>query len=360
MLPLILNLFLGAFKFLCGTTSGMAAITADAANNLTDAVTSLLTMLGMKAASTLGGKRHENGHGRIEWIVGMIVSCSIMLVGWETLRTSVEAIGAPVESRFEWFILFILLLSVGAKLFLFFFYTNKSKKVNSSAYKAAAADCISDAVSTFVVTISFLLNSLLSLHVDGWCGILVSLFIMRNGMLSFAEISRRILGEMADDSLAEELRSYVLAYDKNMIAELVDFQLLDYGYERYGAFFTVRMTRDADRIKFLLLIADLKSDIYKRFGYVATIQAECPVTLAKEAEINRAVHRIVKEVDERLMIDNETRINAGLSKPQIVLHIKIPFKYSRQEREILHRLQEKLEKEPFSFTIKLMADTQYR
>lgn len=92
MVSIILNLCLGIFKYICGTISGLSSITSDAANNLSDAVTAVMTVIGVKMASTLGGQRHQNGHGRLEWIVGIVVSCSIMLVGWESLGNSIQAI----------------------------------------------------------------------------------------------------------------------------------------------------------------------------------------------------------------------------------------------------------------------------
>ncbi|MGN1166690.1 MAG: cation diffusion facilitator family transporter, partial [Lachnospiraceae bacterium] len=330
-------------------------ISADAANNLSDAATSLMTALGVKAASTLGGSRHPNGHGRIEWLVGIVVSCSIILVGWESLRDSIYAIKNPSDPEFNIFILLVMLVSIGIKLFLYFFNTKKSKENNSSAYKAAAADCISDAVSTSVVTVSFLIDSLLDLHIDGWCGLIVSLFIMRNGLKSFAEISHRVLGEVANESLSEQLKSYVLSYNREMIDEVVDLQLLDYGYERYGAFLTVRTKCDADKGNFLLLIADLKSDIYKEFGYVATIEPEVPVSLSEQYRITEIVRRKVKEIDENLVVADNIRINEGASRPQVVLYITIPFEYSKQERKIYQEIQKKLEGELFSYTVKLMV-----
>lgn len=355
MLPIILNLCLGFFKYISGSISGLASISADAANNLSDAVTSLMTALGVKVASTLGGTRHENGHGRIEWVVGIVVSCSIILVGWESLRDSIYAIKNPSEPKFHLFILLVMLVSIGIKLFLFLYDTKKSKENNSSAYKAAAADCISDAVSTAVVTVSFLIDSLLHLHIDGWCGLIVSLFIIRNGLKSFAEISRRVLGEVADEALSERLKSYVLAYDREMIDEVVDLQLLDYGYERYGAFLTVRTKCDADKGRFLLLIADLKSDIYKEFGYVATIEPEVPASPSEQNRIKEIVCRKIKEIDENLIVADSTRINEGATRPQAVLYIAIPFECSKQERKIYQEVQKKLEGESFSYTIKLMA-----
>lgn len=360
MLPIILNLCLGVFKYICGSISGLASIAADAANNLSDAATSLLTALGVKVASTLGGTRHENGHGRIEWVVGIVVSCSIILVGWESLRDSVYAIKNPSEPKFNLFILLVMLVSIGIKLFLFFFDTKKSKENNSSAYKAAATDCISDAVSTSVVTVSFLIDSLLHLHIDGWCGLLVSLFIICNGLKSFAEISRRVLGEVADEALSKRLKSYVLEYDREMIDEVVDLQLLDYGYERYGAFLTVRTKCDADKERFLLLVADLKSDIYKEFGYVATIEPEVPASLSEQNRIKEIICRKIKEIDEKLIVADSTRINEGATRPQAVLYITIPFEYSKQERKIYQEVQKKLEGESFSYTTKLMVGRSLR
>lgn len=248
-----------------------------------------------------------------------------------------------------------MLVSIGIKLFLFFYDTEKSKENNSSAYKAAAADCISDAVSTSVVTVSFLIDSLLHLHIDGWCGLIVSLFIIRNGLKSFAEISRRVLGEVADEALSERLKNYVLAYDREMIEEVVDLQLLDYGYERYGAFLTVRTKCNADKGRFLLLIADLKSDIYKEFGYVATIEPEVPASLSEQNRIKEIVCRKIKEIDEDLIVADNTRINEGGARLQLVLYIKVPFKYSKQEGKIYQEIQKTLEGESFSYTIKLMA-----
>lgn len=355
MLPIILNLCLGAFKYICGSISGLASLSADAANNLSDAVTSLMTALGVKVASTLGGTRHENGHGRIEWVVGIVVSCSIILVGWETLRDSIYAIKNPSEPKFHLFILLVMLVSIGIKLFLFLFDTKKSKENHSSAYQAAAADCISDAVSTSVVTVSFLIDSLLHLHIDGWCSLIVSLFIIRNGLKSFAEISRRVLGGVADEALSERLKSYVLAYDREMIDEVVDLQLLDYGYERYGAFLTVRTKCDVDKGRFLLLIADLKSDIYKEFGYVATIEPEVPANLSEQNRIKEIVCQKIKEIDENLIVADSTRINEGAARPQAVLYITIPFEYSKQERKIYQEVQKKLEGESFSYTTKLVV-----
>lgn len=355
MVPIILNLCLGIFKYICGTISGLSSITSDAANNLSDAVTAVMTVLSVKMASTLGGQRHQNGHGRLEWIVGIVVSCSIMLVGWESLGNSIWAIKHPSEPEFNVFILLVMLVSIGVKIFLFCFNTKKSRENNSSAYKAAAADCVSDGVSTVVVTITFLMDSIWHFHLDGWCGILVSLFIMRNGLLSFAEVSRRVLGEVANADLSAQLERFVLAYNQELIGDVVDLQLMDYGYERYGATLTVRAKYDADQAKFLLLIADLKSDIYQKFGYITTIEPEIPAAPAIQEQVREIVCRKLGELDGNLIMAENTRVNKGVDRPQAVIYIFVPFSYGKREHEVYREVRNALEGQDFSYTVKLLA-----
>jgi cation diffusion facilitator family transporter len=355
MVSIILNLCLGIFKYICGTISGLSSITSDAANNLSDAATAVMTVIGVKMASTLGGQRHQNGHGRLEWIVGIVVSCSIMLVGWESLGNSIQAIKHPSEPEFNIFILLVMLVSIGVKIFLFCFNMKKCKENNSSAYKAAAADCVSDAVSTSVVTITFLMDSIWHLHLDGWCGILVSLFIMRNGLQSFAEVSRRVLGEVANDDLSAQLEQFVLTYNKELIGEVVDLQLLDYGYERYGASLTVRAQYGADQAKFLLMIADLKSDIYQKFGYITTIEPEIPATLSIQEQVKAVVRQKISELDKNLIVADNTRVNEGTNRPQAVIYILVPLAYSKREHKIYQEVRNKLEGHDFSYTVKLLA-----
>lgn len=355
MIPIILNLCLGIFKYICGTVSGLSSITSDAANNLSDAVTSMMTVLGVKMASTLGGQRHQNGHGRMEWIVGLVVSCSIILVGWESLGNSVHAIRNPASPEFSVFILVVMLVSIAIKILLFLFNRKKSLEKNSSAYKAAAADCISDAVSTSVVTLTFLADSLLKLHLDGWCGILVSLFIMRNGLLSFTEITRRVLGEVADADLSEQLKSFVLKYNENLIGEVVDLQLMDYGYERYGASLTVRAKHGADRAEFLLLVADLKSAVYQKFGYITTIEPEIPASPKVQEQVMEIVRHKISGIDRNLTVAENTRVNEGADRPQAIICILVPFSYSSHEQEIFQQVQASLKDQNFSYTVKLLA-----
>ena len=160
MIPILINICLAGLKFFAGSICGLTSVMADGTNNLMDAVTSAITELGAKLSAIPGGKKHKNGHGRIEWLVAIAMSCSIVVVGWELLMQSVEEIKNPSEASFSIVALIILVISVATKIFLYFFNISKSKEHNSQVYKAAALDCISDAVSTAVVLFSFIMQTI--------------------------------------------------------------------------------------------------------------------------------------------------------------------------------------------------------
>ena len=132
-------------------------------------------------------------------------------------------------------------------------------------------------------------------------------------------------------------------------------QLMDYGYERYGATLTVRAKYDADQAKFLLLIADLKSDIYQKFGYITTIEPEIPAAPAIQEQVREIVCRKLGELDGNLIMAENTRVNKGVDRPQAVIYIFVPFSYGKREHEVYREVRNALEGQDFSYTVKLLA-----
>lgn len=145
---------------------------------------------------------------------------------------------------------------------------------------------------------------------------------MRNGLLSFAEVSRRVFGEVENADLSAQLERFVLAYNQELIGDVIDLKLMDYGYERYEATLTVRAKYDADQAKFLLLIADLKSDIYQKFGYITTIEPEIPAAPVIQEQVKEVVCR---KLDGNLIMAENTRVNKGIDRLQAVIYIFAPF-----------------------------------
>ena len=353
MIPILINLCLAGLKFFAGSICGLTSVMTDATNNLMDAVTSAITELGAKFSAIPGGRKHKNGHGRIEWLVAIAVSSSIVVVGWELLMQSVEEIRNPSEASFSIVALIILVISVATKIFLYFFNISKSKEHNSQVYKAAALDCISDAVSTAVVLFSFIMQTITGLHLDGYCGLLVSLFIIYNGFKSFADTSKRIMGEEPDEDAINRLRKYILSYNEAVIEKRVDVQIMDYGYERFGALVNVVPKQGRTDEEVLDDITGLRSGIFREFGYIATIQPMVPVDRQTESNMRRELEQYLDKLPYSVKMAEETTFNRSGSRIQIILYAEVPFEEGKFEKEIVSEIKKFAEGKAVELVVKL-------
>jgi hypothetical protein len=249
--------------------------------------------------------------------------------------------------------LIILVISVATKVFLYFFNITRSKEHNSQVYKTAALDCISDAVSTAVVLLSFIIQSKTGLHLDGYCGVLVSLFIMYNGFKSFADTSKRIIGEDIDADALNRLREYILSYNDGVISKCIDVQIMDYGYERFGALVNVIPAQGRTDEQVLDDITGLRSGIFREFGYIATIQPMVPVDLQTERNIRRELEQYFDKLPYSVKIADETTFNRAGSGIQIVLHAVIPFEKGKYEKEIISEIVKFAEGKEIELVVKL-------
>ena len=352
LLPVLLNLCLATLKFVGGKLSGSLSVTADALNNLTDTVTSFVTMLGLKVAAMIGGKKHENGHGRMEWIVAMAVSGTVVLVGWETLKSAIDAIREPADTEFHVFTLCVLLASIGVKLFLYGYNTKKSREKNSQALKAAAADCISDAVATSVVAASLLANVLLKLRLDGWCGLLVALFILYNGVKSFADTAHRIVGGNSNTETKEKLRQYVLDFGSGIFTDVPELQVHDYGYDRYGVSLCVSAGQDRDALEVAECAASLRFAIYRDFGFPTIIQTELPVEEAEAARVRQKLRMAMQRLPFRVEAE-QIRVIRSKGQTQVILVAELSFEDRKKEAEIAAVLQSLLSADRYELIVKL-------
>ena len=360
MIPIFINLCLAGMKFFAGSICGLTSITADAANNLMDAITSTFTELGAMISAVPGGKRHKNGHGRFEWLVAMAMSCSIVVVGWGLFRESINAIGHPSEARFHPVTLVILIVSVAVKVFLFLYNSQKAREHNSQVYKAAALDCVSDAVSTTAVLISFIIQSITGAHLDGYCGALVSLFIMYNGIKSFADTSGRIIGDSIDEEALNRLETFIRDYGDGVIAKCADVQIADYGYGRFGAVASVIPAPDRTDKQVLDDITGLRSGIFKAFGYFATIQPMMPIDASADLELRKELESYLNELPYSININEETSLNRSGKRTQIVLHAEVPFEEGKQEKDIVSAIERFTENREVDLIVKLSVRNDHR
>ena len=222
-----LNLLLFAGKLFAGTISGSIAITADAFNNLSDAGSSVVTLLGFRLAGRKPDPEHPFGHGRMEYISGLAVAGLILLMGVELGKSSLKKILSPEEIVSSPLVLAILAVSVAVKLYMFYYNRSIGKKIKSAAMSATATDSLSDAVSTTAVLITTLVGQFTGLNIDGWVGLLVALFILFSAYKAAKETLSPLLGQAPDPELVQEIRDIVLSNDT--VLGVHDLVVHDYG-----------------------------------------------------------------------------------------------------------------------------------
>ena len=191
---IFLNIVLFIIKLIAGTLSGAISVTADAFNNLTDAGSSVITLIGFRMAGQKPDKDHPFGHGRIEYVSGFIVSIIIILVGFELAKTSIEKIISPERAVFNTVSALILGCAVLVKAYMAFYNFSVGKKISSSSMRATALDSLSDCVSTIVVLICLVLSLFIDVNLDAYCGLAVSAFVLFSGIRAAKETIDPLLG----------------------------------------------------------------------------------------------------------------------------------------------------------------------
>ena len=243
-LGVALNILLFSLKLIAGVLSGSIAVIADAFNNLSDAGSSVITLIGFRLSGKRADPTHPFGHGRIEYVAGLIVSMIVIVMGAELLKSSVEAIFAPESVAFSALTAGILAFSVLVKGYMWGYNRLLAKKLDSSAMKAAAADSLSDAVATAVVLAAMLIARFAGLNIDGWAGLAVSLFIIASGIGAARDTVNPLLGMPPDPELVERIKSEALS--TRYVMGLHDLVVHDYGPGRRMITLDVEVPADGD------------------------------------------------------------------------------------------------------------------
>ncbi|MDE6881067.1 MAG: cation diffusion facilitator family transporter, partial [Oscillospiraceae bacterium] len=207
-----LNVLLFAGKLLAGLFTGSVAITADAVNNLSDAGSSLVTLLGFKLAAQAPDREHPFGHGRVEYVSGLVVSLVILLMGVELGKASLEQILRPEPVSFTPLAAGILLASIAVKLYMALYNRAVGRRIASAALGATALDSLSDCLATAAVLLGSLAGRLWDVTIDGWCGLAVAAFILWSGFRAAKETIGPLLGQPPDPAYVTRIREVVLSH----------------------------------------------------------------------------------------------------------------------------------------------------
>lgn len=347
---IFLNLCLFAGKFLAGLISHSIAITADAFNNLSDAGSSVITLIGFKMAGQKPDPHHPFGHGRIEYISGLLVAVVILLMGIELLQTSVSKIIHPEELAFSPLILVILILSICVKGYMFFYNRTLGKRLDSAAMLATAADSFSDSLATAVVLISTLVSHFTGLAVDGWCGILVGLFICRSGFGAARDTISPLLGQAPDKEFVQQINDIVMAHET--ILGIHDLIVHNYGPGRTLISLHAEVPADGDILELHDLIDTIEHELRDTLNCHAVIHMD-PVCVRDEEtmRLKELVQGYLAEIDERITM-HDFRIVTGPTHTNLIFDVVAPYGFPMTDDELVTAIGERVRRDnPNYFTV---------
>ena len=331
-----LNLLLFLGKFFAGTLSGSVAITADAFNNLSDAGSSVVTLLGFRLAGRKPDPEHPFGHGRMEYISGLAVAGLILLMGVELGKSSLKKILSPEEIVSSPLVLAILAVSVAVKLYMFYYNRSIGKKIKSAAMSATATDSLSDAVSTTAVLIATLVGQFTGLNIDGWVGLLVALFILFSAYKAAKETLSPLLGQTPDPEFVERIEQIVLSYPE--VLNVHDLIVHDYGPGRMMISLHAEVPADGDLLQLHDVIDNAEHRLKKELGCMAVIHMDPIITNDAHTDALRmAVAEKVKAIDPRLTI-HDFRIVSGPTHTNLIFDVVVPYDVKLTADEVRRRI----------------------
>ena len=332
-----LNLLLSAGKLFAGLMTGSISITADAFNNLSDAGSSVVTLVGFKLAGQKADDGHPFGHGRMEYLAGLLVSLMILLVGVELGRSSIGKILHPEAVDFSLVSTGILAASILVKLWMGQFNRGLGRKIGSAAMAATAADSISDAVATAAVLAGTLVNRFAHVNIDGWVGLAVAVFILRSGWGAAKDTINPLLGESPDPELVKQLRELVLSHPQ--VVGMHDLIIHDYGPGRRLCSFHAEVPQDADILDAHDAIEHIEREIKEKFGIETTVHMD-PIATADEKvnQLRRQVADLARVVEPEMTI-HDFRVVRGPTHTNVIFDAVVPHKCRLTDEEVLQRLR---------------------
>lgn len=351
---LVCNTLLSAVKFFLGAMSGSIAVTADAVNNLSDCGSSAVTLIGFKMASKPADNEHPYGHGRIEYIAGLIVSFMIMYAGFEILKSSVIKIVNPMPVASSLPVIIGLCASILVKLWLNRFNNTVSKRISSSAVSAAAADSVFDMLATGATLVSVIVSGYTDLPMDGIAGILVSAIILYAGVGIIRDTLSPLLGRSPSPELVGKIKDMVLSYDG--ILGVHDLIVHEYGPGKVFASLHAEVSVEEDVLESHALIDGIENELSRKLGidvviHMDPLENKCELT----NELKRRVTTAVSDIDERFRIHDFRVVPSGDYK-NLVFDVEIPIEYKAPNSVVEEMICEKVKSLDVYFVPKIMID----
>ena len=335
-----LNVLLFIGKFFAGQLSGSIAVTADAFNNLSDAGSSAVTLLGFRLAGKKPDPDHPFGHGRIEYISGLIVAGLILLMGVELAKSSFDKILHPEEVTFSALAVVILAVSVAVKLYMWHYNRRIGGKIRSAAMEATASDSLSDAAATSAVLLAMLIGRWMGLAVDGYVGMVVALFILFSAYKAAKETLSPLLGQAPDPELVQHIRDIVEEHDT--VVGIHDLVVHDYGPGRQRVSLHAEVPASGDILQLHDVIDNIERELHEKLHVQAVIHMDPIVTDDETVDaLRRQVAELVRQVEPRMTV-HDLRVIRGTTHTNLVFDAVLPLDAAITPAEAGRRIREKV------------------
>ena len=358
-LGIALNIFLFMVKFLAGQLSGSIAITADAFNNLSDAGSSVITLFGFKMAGQKPDSDHPFGHGRIEYISGLLVSIIILIMAFELFKSSVDKILHPQAVEASTLVLVILILSICVKVYMYLYNRSVSRKIDSAAMMATAKDSISDSIATVVVLLTTLLANLTEIQADGWCGLLVAAFVFYAGFSAAKDTISPLLGQPPEPEFVKRIEEIIMEYKDQGVIGIHDLVVHNYGPGRVMLSVHVEVPSTGDILVLHDMIDLIEHRLGNELGCSAVIHMD-PICLDDEKtnEMKQKVAGIVSGMEGNVSF-HDFRIVQGPTHTNLIFDVVVPFDYKMTDSEVMKYLQDKISELEENYFAVIEVDTEY-
>lgn len=330
---IVCNVFLFIAKLIIGTISRSVSITADAVNNLSDAASSILTLLGFKMSQKPADKEHPYGHARMEYLSGMAVSALILVIGYELAKTSFQKIINPQEVDFSVEIIIVLAVSILVKLWMMYFNTKVGKRIDSPTLAATAADSRNDVITTSAVLVAAVIAHISGLNLDGIIGFLVALFILYSGIGIARDTINPLLGEPASEELTKLVYDETLKSDKRVLG-VHDLMVHDYGPGQRFASEHVEVDAKEDVLAAHEMIDEIERMFEEKHKIHMVIHYDPVVTDDDEVnEMKEYVESHLADIDGQLKL-HDFRIVRSKERTKLIFDLAIPFDFKGKEDEL--------------------------
>ncbi len=352
-----LNILLFAGKFLAGFLSNSIAITADAFNNLSDAGSSLITLVGFQMAGQKPDPHHPFGHGRIEYLSGLFVSVAILIMAIELIQSSVDKILHPQPVVFNSLTIIILLVSIAVKIYMAYYNKNIGKKIDSAAMRATATDSLSDTLATTVVLAASLIAHFTGLKIDGYCGILVGLFIFYAGYSAAKDTISPLLGQPPEPNFVKNVETIVMSYEH--VQGIHDMVVHDYGPGRVMISLHAEVPADGSLLILHDMIDNIEHRLHNELHCEAVIHMDPVITDDEQTNHLKKLLADLLHNNYPEIRFHDFRMVKGPTHTNIIFDIVVPFDYKERDDVITDFLQKEIHRIDSSYFAVIQVDKAY-